>query len=338
MTAAGTASMVKTLAHVIEIAENNINMIQITLPDGSLREYDQPLTVHELAASIGSGLASAAVAGRVDGMLVDCEHMIQANARVSIVTPREPDGLEILRRSCALMLAMALKQLHPTAQLRAGSELGDGFYYEFVVEQPLLPVDLPLIEARMQALAATNHSIRRQEMARTSKALSLYRLGDTDYLTTGPQVPATRVLQAFALDHISGTLQQRIYGTCWSSHQELQDWRIPPQVMVVSMDDRQATYAQSVTETLRQSGIRASADLRNEKVHYKLREHSQTVPYLVVIGEREEAGGFVSVRSRNGANFGRMEIEALCQWFNQPGIFAAGADAIASKRAPTSDA
>ena len=102
-------------------------MIQITLPDGSLREYDQPLSVHEVAASIGHGLASAAVAGRVDGNLVDCEYMIEADARVSIVTPQEPDGLEILRRSCALMLAMAVKQLHPQAQMRSGSELGDGF-------------------------------------------------------------------------------------------------------------------------------------------------------------------------------------------------------------------
>ena len=87
-------------------------MIQITLPDGSMREYDQPLSVHEVAASIGPGLANAAVAGRVDGLLVDCEFMIRANARVSVVTPQEPDGLEILRRSCSLMLAMAVKQLH----------------------------------------------------------------------------------------------------------------------------------------------------------------------------------------------------------------------------------
>ena len=292
-------------------------MIQITLPDGSLREYDQPLSVHELAASIGPELASAAVAGRVNGVLVDCEYMIEADARVSIVTPREPDGLEILRRSCALMLAMAVKQLHPHAQMRAGRELGDGFFYEFAVERPLTPADLPLIEARMQSLAATNHSIRRRSH---HEAISLYRLGDSEYQSHGPHVPTTRVLQAFALDHISGTLQQRIYGTCWSSHQELQHWSLPPHVVVVSMDDRQVTYAQAVTESLRRKGVRAKADLRNEKVRYKIRQHSRSVPYLVVVGEKEQAGGFVSVRSRTGEDFGRMAIEAACEWLSQPGI------------------
>lgn len=295
-------------------------MIQITLPDGSLREYDQPLSVHEVAASIGPGLANSAVAGRVNGVLVDCEFLIDADARVSIVTPQEPDGLEILRRSCALMLAMAVKQLYPTAQMRVGSELGDGFFYEFAVEQSLTPADLPLIEARMQSLAATNHSIRRQEMPSDPEDSSLYRVGNAEYRTTGPHVPATKVLQAFALDHISGTLHQRIYGSCWSSHQELQQWRLPPDVMVVSIDDRQATYAQSVTETLRRNGVRASADLRHEKVGYKIRQHRQTVPYLVVIGEKEEAGGFVSVRSRTGEDYGRMGVEAACKWLSPSGV------------------
>ncbi|MGY2187158.1 Threonine--tRNA ligase [compost metagenome] len=302
-------------------------MIQITLPDGSLREYDQPLSVHEVAASIGPGLANAAVAGRVDGVLVDCEFMIRADARVSIVTPQEPDGLEILRRSCSLMLAMAVKQLHAHAQLRTGSVLGDGFYCEFDVERPLSTTDLPLIEARMQSLAATNHSIRRRQTPSASthsENLSLYRLGDTEYLTTGPHVPTTKVLQAFALDHINGTLQQRIYGTCWSSHQELQQWRLPPHVMVVSMDDRQTTYAHAVTERLRRSGVRALADLRNEKVRYKIRHHSQTVPYLVVVGEKEKAGEFVSVRSRSGEDFGRMKIDAVCEWLSSIGALPRG--------------
>jgi threonyl-tRNA synthetase len=245
--------------------------------------------------------------------------MVQANARVSIVTPQEPDGLEILRRSCTLMLAMAVKQLHPHAQMRVGSALGDGFFCEFAVERALAATDLPLIEARMQSLAATNHSIRRRATS-SSENLSLYRLGDTEYWTTGPHVPTTKVLQAFALDHISGTLQQRVYGTCWSSHQELQYWRLPAHVMVVSMDDRQATYAHAVTETLRRGGVRALADLRNEKVRYKIRQHSQTVPYLVVVGEKEQAGGFVSVRSNSGEDFGRMKVEAVCEWLSQPGI------------------
>jgi threonyl-tRNA synthetase len=238
------------------------------------------------------------------------------------VTPQEPDGLEILRRSCSLMLAMAVKQLHSHAQMRTGSVLGDGFFCEFAVERPLTSTDLPLIEARMQSLAATNHSIRRRDTPSPSlhpEHLSVYRLGDSEYLTTGPHVPTTKVLQAFALDHISGTLQQRIYGTCWSSHQELQQWRLPPHVMVVSIDESQASYAQSVTETLRRTGVRALADLRHEKVGYKIRQHSQTVPYLVVIGEKEQAGGFVSVRSRSGEDFGRMKVEVACEWLRQPG-------------------
>src|SRR5690606_36700733 len=106
-------------------------MIQITLSDGSLREYDQPLSVYEFAASIGPGLAKAAVAGRVDGVLVDCEFMIGADARVIIVTPQEPDGLEILRRYCALVLGMAVKLLYPKVHLQMGAALGYGFFHEF---------------------------------------------------------------------------------------------------------------------------------------------------------------------------------------------------------------
>ncbi|VVQ10316.1 Threonine--tRNA ligase [Pseudomonas fluorescens] len=298
-------------------------MIQITLPDGSLREYDQPLSVHEVAASIGPGLANAAVAGRVNGVLVDCEFMITSNARVSIVTSQEPDGLEILRHSCSLMLSIAVRQLHAHAQWRTGSALGDGFYCEFAVERPLTATDLPRIEARMRSLAVTNHSIRRHSNPSPSAPFdhrSLYRLGDTEHLTTGPHVPTTRVLQAFALDHISGTQQQRIYGTCWSTHQELEQWRLPPHVVVVSMDDRQTTFAHAVTERLRRSGVRARADLRNEKVGHKIRQHSQTVPYVVVIGEKEKVGGFVSVRGRSGEDFGRMEVEAVCEWLGQPGV------------------
>ena len=286
-------------------------MIHITLSDGSLREYDQPLSVYELAASIGPGLAKAAVAGRVDGILVDCEFMIETDARVSIVTPQEPDGLEILRRSCVLMLAMAVKQLHPQVQLHTGTALGDGFFHEFSAERSLTQTDLPLIEARMQALAATNHSIRRQGKT------PLYRLGNVESTTAGPHVPATRVLQAFTLDHISDTLPQRIYGTCWSCQQELDSWRTPPHVMIVSMDERQADYAQSVTEALRRSGVHARADLRHEKVRQKIPEHSQHVPYLVVIGEKEKEGRFVSVRSRTGEDFGRMSVETVCEWLNQ---------------------
>lgn len=287
-------------------------MIHITLPDGSLREYDQPLSVYEVAASIGVPLAQAAVAGRVDGVLVDCGFMIQGNARVSIVTPQEPDGLEILRRSCALMLAMAVKQLYPRVLLLKGSALGDGFFYEFALERSLTLDDLPSIETRMRALAAGNHSIRQRPLSATERH-SVYRLGDVEYLTTGPHVPATRVLQAFVLDHVGGTPLQRIYGTCWPDQQELERWRAPPHVMVVNIDERQIGYTHSITEELRRYGVHAHADLRNEKIASKIRLHSErNVPYLLVIGEREKDGGFVSVRSGNGEDFGRMKIDEVC--------------------------
>lgn len=292
-------------------------MIHITLPDGSLREYDQPLSVFEVAASISLGLANAAVAGRVDGVLVDCGFLIESDARVCIVTPQEPDGLEILRRSCALMLAMAVKQLHPDAQLQVGSALGDGFFYEFVFQRSLTLAALPVIEARMRALAATNHSIHRREQTPTER-LSLYRLGDFEGFAQGPHVPTTKVLRAFALDHISGTSQQRIYGTCWSSQQELDTWRASPQVMVVNIDERQGGYAHSVTEALRRRGLHANSDLRNEKISHKIRQHSQNVPYLLVVGEKEKTGGFVSLRSGSGEDFGEKGIEAVCELLSQP--------------------
>jgi len=287
-------------------------MIHITLPDGSLREYDQPLSVYEVAASIGFALAQAAVAGRVDGVLVDCGFMIQGDARVSIVTPQEPDGLEILRHSCALMLAMAVKQLHPTVLLLKGAALGDGFFYEFALRRLLTPADLTPIEERMRLLSAGNHSIRQRPLSATEKH-SVYRLGDYEYLTQGPHVPATKVLQSFALDHVGGHSLQRIYGTCWSSQQELEHWRAPPHVMVVNIDERQIAYTQLVTDELRRSGVRAHVDLRNEKIAHKIRAHSErSVPYLLVVGEKEKDGGFVSVRGCNGEDFGRMKIDEVC--------------------------
>ncbi|QXI28528.1 threonine--tRNA ligase [Pseudomonas vanderleydeniana] len=228
-------------------------MIRITLPDGSQREYDQPLSVFEVAASIGVGLARAAVAGRVDGVLVDCDTLIERDARVSIVTPRDDEGLEILRHSCAHLLAMAVKQLYPSAQVTIGPVIEDGFFYDFAYERPFTPKDLELIEARMQALAATNHSVRRRTLPRDAaiahfenlgehykaeliraipegETLSLYRQGDFEDLCRGPHVPSTGILQAFKLTKVAGAYWrgdashaplQRIYGTCWARPADL---------------------------------------------------------------------------------------------------------------------
>ncbi|CAI8725895.1 threonine--tRNA ligase [Pseudomonas chlororaphis] len=231
-------------------------MIHITLPDGSQREYDQPLSVYEVAASIGLGLARAAVAGRVNDQLVDCSFVLEGDARVSIVTAREPEGLEILRHSCAHLLAMAVKELYPSAQVTIGPVIEDGFFYDFAYERPFTPDDLERIEARMTRLAATNHAVRRRELSRDDaleyfgnlgehykaelirdipqdQVLSLYRQGDFEDLCRGPHVPFTGILQAFKLTKVAGAYWrgdaknaplQRIYGTCWATPKDLKDY------------------------------------------------------------------------------------------------------------------
>ncbi|AAY95372.1 threonine--tRNA ligase [Pseudomonas protegens] len=229
-------------------------MIRITLPDGACREYDQPLSVFEVAASIGSGLAKAAVAGRVNGQLVDCDYLLHSDARLSIVTARDPEGLEVLRHSCAHLLAMAVKQLFPSAQVAIGPVIEDGFFYDFAHERPFTTEDLELIEARMHSLAATNHSVRRRELSREQAlqhfadqgehykvelirdlppdaVLSLYRQGDFEDLCRGPHLRSTGQLRAFKLTKVAGAYWrgdarnaplQRIYGTCWGSRPELE--------------------------------------------------------------------------------------------------------------------
>ncbi|MDC7818060.1 threonine--tRNA ligase [Pseudomonas sp. BLCC-B112] len=228
-------------------------MIRITLPDGACREYDQPLSVFEVAASIGSGLAKAAVAGRVDGRLVDCDYLLDTDSRLSIVTATDADGLEVLRHSCAHLLAMAVKQLYPSAQVTIGPVIEDGFFYDFAYERSFTPEDLELIEARMHSLAATNHTLRRRELSREQAlqhfadqgehykvelirdlppeaVLSLYRQGDFEDLCRGPHVRTTGQLRAFKLTKVAGAYWrgdasnaplQRIYGTCWATRQDL---------------------------------------------------------------------------------------------------------------------
>ncbi|MGE4407444.1 threonine--tRNA ligase [Pseudomonas sp.] len=223
----------------------------ISLPDGSQRTYPQALTVAELAADIGPGLAKAALAGRIDGrggvQLVDTTFILDRDASLSLITTRDPEGLDILRHSCAHLLAMAVKQLYPSAQVTIGPVIEDGFFYDFAFERPFTPDDLARIEARMQELAATDLPLSRRELPRdeaiayfeqlgeTYKAelvraipegetVSLYRQGDFEDLCRGPHVPSTGKLQAFKLTKVAGAywrgdaknaMLQRIYGTCW---------------------------------------------------------------------------------------------------------------------------
>jgi threonyl-tRNA synthetase len=219
----------------------------ITLPDGSQRTFLQPVSIADLAADIGPGLAKATLAGRIDDQLVDTSFILEQDAAVSLITSRDPEGLEILRHSCAHLLAMAVKQLYPSAQVTIGPVIEDGFFYDFAFERPFTPDDLAQIEARMQELAAADLPISRRELPRDEaiayfeqlgefykaelirvipegEALSLYRQGDFEDLCRGPHVPSTGKLQAFKLTKVAGAywrgdaknaMLQRIYGTCW---------------------------------------------------------------------------------------------------------------------------
>ncbi len=219
----------------------------ITLPDGSQRTFAHPPTVADVAAAIGPGLARATLAGCVDDRPVDTAFRIDRDARLSLITPDSPEGLAILRHSCAHLLAMAVKQLFPGAQVTIGPVIEEGFFYDFAFERPFTPDDLSLIEARMHELAAADLPVTRRELPRDEaiahfeqqgehykaelihaipegEPLSLYRQGDFEDLCRGPHVPSTGRLKAFKLTKVAGAywrgdatkaMLQRIYGTCW---------------------------------------------------------------------------------------------------------------------------
>jgi threonyl-tRNA synthetase len=228
-------------------------MPAITLPDGSRREYPQPVSVAEVAASIGAGLAKAALAGKVDDKLVDTSYMLDHDARLTIVTERDPDALEVIRHSAAHLLAQAVKELFPTAQVTIGPVIEDGFYYDFAYERRFTLEDMEAIETKMTELAEKDFPVSRSVMSRdeavaffgnmgeTYKAeiiksipanedLSLYRQGDFVDLCRGPHVPNTGKLKAFKLTKLAGAywrgdsnneMLQRIYGTAWTDAKAL---------------------------------------------------------------------------------------------------------------------
>ena len=229
-------------------------MISIQLPDGSQREFAQPLTVAEVAASIGAGLAKAALAGRVDGRLVDTSHRIDANAHLAIVTDKDADGLEVIRHSTAHLLAYAVKSLFPEAQVTIGPVIEHGFYYDFAYKRPFTPDDLAAIEAKMTALAKLDEKVERRVLPRdeavaffkaqgehykaeiiagipADQDVSLYREGAFEDLCRGPHVPSTGRLKHFKLMKLAGAYWrgdqrneqlQRIYGTAWATKEDLQ--------------------------------------------------------------------------------------------------------------------
>ncbi|WP_126446270.1 threonine--tRNA ligase [Sulfuricystis multivorans] len=224
----------------------------ITLPDGSQRSFVEPPTVAEVAASIGAGLAKAALAGKVDGKLVDTSYRIDHDARLAIVTDKDPEGLEIIRHSTAHLLAYALKELIPEAQVTIGPVIENGFYYDFAC-RPLTPEDLAAIEKRMMELSKKDYPVTREVWPRDKAAeffesigehykaeliaaipqgeeVSLYREGDFVDLCRGPHVPSTGKLKHFKLMKVAGAYWrgdakneqlQRVYGTAWATKQEL---------------------------------------------------------------------------------------------------------------------
>jgi len=225
----------------------------ITLPDGSERRFDKAVTVDEVAAAIGPGLRKAALAGRVNGKLVDTSYTISGDAKVAIVTDRDPEGLEIIRHSTAHLLAQAVKQLFPEAQVTIGPVIEDGFYYDFAFKRPFTPEDLAAIETRMADLVKADERIDRRVLPRDEavkffkglgefykaeiiasipegEEVSLYGQGDWVDLCRGPHVPSTGKLKAFKLTKVAGAywrgdsrneMLQRIYGTAWPDKKQL---------------------------------------------------------------------------------------------------------------------
>ena len=228
-------------------------MIEVTLPDGSKREFNSPVTVGDVAASIGAGLARAALAGKVNSKLVDLSHPITENSTVSIVTDKDPEGLEIIRHSTSHLMAQAVKELYPQAQITIGPVIENGFYYDFSLPKHLTNEDLPLIEKKMEEIVKRDLPIVREEMDRdeavkyfnsigehykaeiigsipAGETISLYRQGDYVDLCRGPHVPSTGRLRVHKLMKLAGAywrgdskneMLQRIYGTAWAKKDDM---------------------------------------------------------------------------------------------------------------------
>lgn len=228
-------------------------MLNITLPDGSVRQYESPVTVAQIAASIGAGLAKATVAGKVNGKLVDACDQIAEDAYVQIITPKDKEGVEIIRHSCAHLVGHAVKQLYPDAKMVIGPVIEDGFYYDIATEKPFTPDDVAAIEARMKELIAQDYDVIKVMTPRAEtikifqdrgeeyklrliedmpevEAMGMYHHQEYVDMCRGPHVPNTRFLKNFKLTKLAGAywrgdsnneMLQRIYGTAWASKDEL---------------------------------------------------------------------------------------------------------------------
>ncbi|GIZ52528.1 threonine--tRNA ligase [Noviherbaspirillum aridicola] len=227
-------------------------MVSVRLPDGSQRQFDAPVTVAQVAASIGAGLAKAALAGRVDGKLVDTSYLIDRDANLAIVTDKDPDGLDVIRHSTAHLLAYAVKELFPEAQVTIGPVIDNGFYYDFSYKRPFTPEDLQAIEKKMAELAKKDEPVQRKVLPRDEAVayfksigehykaeiiasipqgedVSLYSEGNFTDLCRGPHVPSTGKLKVFKLMKLAGAywrgdsrneMLQRVYGTAWAKKED----------------------------------------------------------------------------------------------------------------------
>ena len=228
-------------------------MLNITLPDGSVRQYESPVTVAQIAASIGAGLAKATVAGKVNGKLVDACDSITEDSTVQIITPKDQEGVEIIRHSCAHLVGHAVKQLYPNAKMVIGPVIEEGFYYDIATEKPFTPEDVAAIEARMKELIAQDYDVIKIMTPRAEtikifqdrgeeyklrliedmpevEAMGMYHHQEYVDMCRGPHVPNTRFLKNFKLTKLAGAywrgdsnneMLQRIYGTAWASKDEL---------------------------------------------------------------------------------------------------------------------
>jgi len=231
-------------------------MIQITLPDNSRREFPGPVSVADVAKSIGPGLAKMTVAGKVDGRLVDASDVIDHDAKLQIITPKDDEGLEIIRHSTAHLVGHAVKQLYPTAKMVIGPVIDEGFYYDISYERPFTPEDMEAIEARMRQLIAQDYDVIKRMTPRDEvidvfksrgedyklrlvedmpdeKAMGLYYHQEYVDMCRGPHVPNTRFLKVFKLTKLAGAYWrgdakneqlQRIYGTAWADKKQLDDY------------------------------------------------------------------------------------------------------------------
>ncbi|GMQ50683.1 threonine--tRNA ligase [Neisseria elongata] len=228
-------------------------MLNITLPDGSVRQYESPVTVAQIAASIGAGLAKATVAGKVNGKLVDACDPITEDSTVQIITPKDQEGVEIIRHSCAHLVGHAVKQLYPNAKMVIGPVIEEGFYYDIATEKPFTPEDVAAIEARMKELIAQDYDVVKIMTPRAEaikifqdrgeeyklrliddmpevEAMGMYHHQEYVDMCRGPHVPNTRFLKNFKLTKLAGAywrgdsnneMLQRIYGTAWATKDEL---------------------------------------------------------------------------------------------------------------------